>query len=182
MEHPGNVRCRNLILSLLEETERETPSSSSASIAGLVGGSNHTVMISKYHNDNVDRVCFHIEVHRSGQFLEWDKRRSSWIQMEDRSKIKQKVSVLFHSVDRRYRRTPASRSGSAAGNKIFVESSEEDEVGTEANNYDNKTNLEPYTFLEGGKEKLEKQQCCETKFRTNNPRSPGDRRKRSKRN
>ena len=37
--------------------------------------------------------------------MEWDKHRSTWIQMVDRHKIKQKVSVLLHSISKRYRKT-----------------------------------------------------------------------------
>ena len=100
MENPGTVKCRDLTLSLLENRDREMDNSN-----------NGTRIVAKYQKDIVDQLVETIEFHRGGRFLEWDKHRSTWVQMLDRHKIKQKVSVFLHSIDKRYRRTPVANNG-----------------------------------------------------------------------
>jgi len=107
MENPGNVKCRDLILSLLEDRDRSTAYNN----IGTTTASNSSSIAAKIHNDIVDRLVDEIECHRFGRFLEWDKQRSTWIQMSDRQKVKQKVSVLLHSIDKRYRRTINNNNG-----------------------------------------------------------------------
>jgi len=185
MENPGNVKCRDLILSLLEDRD-----------FGMFTLGNG--MAAKFHNDIVDRLVNEIENRRCGRFLEWDKRRSAWIQMLDRHKIKQKVSVLLHSVDKRYRKTAASNNGgigimgsssrnrSIGGISSSGSSSSSDQklsspsfmLQTKIDAMDIKSDGEddgnplsigrnrdgdsmgPYSFLEGGRAVLQKQQCC----------------------
>jgi len=110
MENPGNVKCRDLILSLLEDRDGGMPISSS-NYYNTKNNTNTTNMAAKYHNDIVDRLVEQIEHYRCGHFLEWDKHRNAWIRMIDRHKVKQKVSVLLHSIDKRYRRAAASNNG-----------------------------------------------------------------------
>ena len=108
MENPGNVKCRDLVLSLLENRDGSDAShccnnekfhNTQCSIAAIAATED---------NDLVDELVRIIEFERFGHFLEWDKRRNAWTQMSDRQKIKQKVTVLFNSIDKRYRKTSAS--------------------------------------------------------------------------
>jgi len=102
MENPGNVKCRDLILSFLENRDGEMHHAGTGS-----SGTNSSSMAAKFLNDSVERLVDEIECYRCGRFLEWDKNRSTWIQMMDRHKVNQKVSVLIQSIDKRYRRTLA---------------------------------------------------------------------------
>jgi len=107
MENPGNVKFRDMILSLLENRDSDGGmyGSRSNNHNRSIGNTNNNINATKQHNEIVERLVVTIERYRGGRFLEWDKHRSTWIQMVDRHKIKQKVSVLLHSISKRYRKT-----------------------------------------------------------------------------
>eukprot|EP00531_Pseudo-nitzschia_arenysensis_P017817 CAMPEP_0116134128 /NCGR_PEP_ID=MMETSP0329-20121206/10482_1 /TAXON_ID=697910 /ORGANISM="Pseudo-nitzschia arenysensis, Strain B593" /LENGTH=585 /DNA_ID=CAMNT_0003628821 /DNA_START=100 /DNA_END=1857 /DNA_ORIENTATION=- len=181
MENPGNVRCRDLILSFLEEREKTTMS--------RIQTSNDHTLAARIHNEIVDRLLDTIERKHHARFLEWDKHRGTWTQMFDRAKVKQKVSVLLHSVGKRYRKrvVPSHTSSSSKSrirkfddeirsdpvlsnvhvsravasptisleqnlNEMVIKSGEDDEAEQEL--------LGPYSFLEGGRNAYKQQQCC----------------------
>jgi hypothetical protein len=154
MENPGNVKCRDMILSLLENR---------ASDGGMYGfrynnhnrSSGNSTNVAKQHNESVELLVNTIERYRGGRFLEWDKHRSTWIQMVDRHKIKQKFSVLFHSISKRYRKTAAiaanNNSNDIVSSDLIVSNSSMGSCG----------DLGPYTFLEGGRSLQQEEQCCQ---------------------
>jgi len=181
MENPGNVKCRDLIISLLEDREGGMSILGGDTIA-TIGNSNNsstTNMTAKDHNDLVDRLVNQIEHGRCGHFLEWDKNRSTWVQLVNRAKIKQKVSVLLHSINKRYRRTAAANISSNSNSDISSNSNPVQRSGHISpslllqQNLDAMTiksdgvqeeaslgGLGPYSFLEGGGRNWQQQQCC----------------------
>ena len=100
MENPGNVVCRDLVLSLLEDRDRAT--GNTANHCNTIISSS---VAAKVHHEFVDRLVDQIENQHGGRFLEWDKQRGTWTQMIGGAKVKQKVSVLVHAIDKRYRKT-----------------------------------------------------------------------------
>lgn len=166
MEHPGNVRCRDLILYLLEDRDRQIkahPEIDFESYSNTSG--NNSSVTAKIHSDVVERLVDEVVEQRDGCFLEWEKQRSAWVQIVDESKIKQKVSVLFHSIDKRYRKVTTSndsytgiqdpsadqiRSDPVVSNSSMAGTTEMEELG-------------PYAFVEGGSSTFNRQrQCCQT--------------------
>ena len=116
MENPGNVKCRDLVLSLLEDRDNALKGNGTFHFGNSSSGNNNN-NAARIHNEIVDRLVNQIECQRHGRFLEWDKHRGTWVQMVGRPKVKQKVSVLLHSIDKRYRKTVApTNSNSSNGN------------------------------------------------------------------
>lgn len=179
MENPGNVRCRDLILSVLEEKEK--------SMSSIQKSNDHT-LAARIHNKIVNRLVDQIERKHHGRFLEWDKYRGTWTQMFDRDKVKQKVSVLVHSVGKRYRKraiTSTNRSSQSRIRKLDHQIRSDpvacntnvsravasptislelnlDEMAIKSDDDDEaeREKLGPYGFLEGGRNAYQEQQCC----------------------
>lgn len=181
MENPGNVRCRDLILSLLEDSEN------------LINSSNSSNDAAKIHNEIVDRLVDTIELQHRGRFLEWDKHRGTWTQMFDKGKVKQKVSVLLHSIDKRYRKRSHTNTNSDSSNRnnrirkfdnnqtirsdsvvsnihvatttfsleqnlddMAIKSDDDEDDGCQQQ----QQQLGPYSFVEGGENAYNQQSCC----------------------
>mmetsp|Transcript_18840 Transcript_18840/g.46766 ORF Transcript_18840/g.46766 Transcript_18840/m.46766 type:complete len:581 (-) Transcript_18840:217-1959(-) len=180
MENPGNVRCRDLILSLLEERDNTIKSSVSNEEA-------------KIHNEIVDRLVDMIERQHKGRFLEWDKHRGTWTEMFDKPKVKQKASVLLHSIDKRYRKRSAKNIDSRNNRNNLIRKSDNqtirndpvvsnihaattttfslqqnlDEMAIKSDDDDDdyqvqsqQQQLGPYSFVEGGENAYSQQSCC----------------------
>jgi hypothetical protein len=189
MENPGNVKCRDMILSLLEDRDREMYTSHYHNRSS--GNNNNNA--AKQHNEIVERLVDTMRRYHGGRFLEWDKYRSSWIQMVDRQKVKQKVSVLLHSISKRYRKRAAASNGGdsimnsiVSSNSDFIVSNSDssrdsvkrspsmllsedldvlaiklnDEDEIDAGANTGGGGLGPYTFLEGGRSLWRQKQCC----------------------
>ena len=183
MENPGNVRCRDLILSLMEHRENAINSS----------GSNEAAII---HNEIVDRLMDTIERHKKTRLLEWDKHRGTWTQMFNKPKAKQKVSVLLHSIDKRYRKRSAANTdiGNNRNNRIrkfsnqtirsdpvvsniyvatttfsleqnlddmaIKSDDDDDDDACQVQAQQQQQQLRPYIFMEGGENAYNQQSCC----------------------
>lgn len=183
MEHPGNVRCRDLILSLLEDRDRQIKAHPEIDFDcyNTTSGNNNTAA-AKIHNEIVDRFLDKVIRQRGGCFLEWNKHRSAWVQFFNETKIKQKISVLFHSIDKRYRRVTSSntsytriptiradevRSDPVVGNSNMIGANTDDgnadAMDTKSEDDTMMEELGPYAFLEGGSSTFNRQrQCCQT--------------------
>merc|ERR1712194_994536 len=70
MENPGNVKCRDLVLSLLEDRDRATDNTANHYISSISSS-----VAAKLHHEVVDRLVDQIENQHGGRFLEWDKHR-----------------------------------------------------------------------------------------------------------
>lgn len=180
MEHPGNVWCRDLILFLLDDRDLQIKRNPNIEFSSdnTTSGNNNSIA-SKIHNEAVERCVNKVE-QRGGRFLEWNKERSAWIQILGGTKIRQKISVLFHSIDRRYRKAATSNSRNIGIRRIRSDSSmmiannddsnrrsyEEMVDAMETKSEENDTKMDdlgPYRFLEGGSSVLDRQpQCCQT--------------------
>lgn len=187
MEHPGNVWCRDLILFLLEDRDLQIKHNPNIEFSSYntTSGNNNSIA-AKIHNEVVERCVNQVE-QRGGRFLEWNKERSAWIQIQGGTKIRQKVSVLFHSIDRRYRKAATSnsryitsrkeriRSDPVVSNSSMISANSDDSnrrayqeivdaMNTKSEEDDAKMDdLGPYRFLEGGSSAFNRQrQCCQT--------------------
>merc|ERR1712176_309484 len=115
MENPGNVKCRDLVLSLLEDRDNALKDNNNSNFSNGSSWNNNN-NAARIHNEIVDQLVNQIECQRHGRFLEWDKHRGAWIQIDGRPKVKQKVSVLLHSIGKRYRKTVAPTTTSSNSN------------------------------------------------------------------
>ena len=166
MENPGNVQCRDLILTLLEEKYRGIPTPMTVASASSVAV-NETISI----GTKQQQLLIEIIVNQfNGHFLEWDKNRNTWVQMTDQGKIKQKASVLLCSIEKRYRRiaTPTTNSNSNAmsvdvahQSSSFLLSMHIKSEGEADNTMSVNTGFEPYSFVERGRRVVQQQACCQ---------------------
>merc|ERR1712176_1520987 len=109
------VKCRDLVLSLLEDRDNALKDNNNSNFSNGSSWNNNN-NAARIHNEIVDQLVNQIECQRHGRFLEWDKHRGAWIQIDGLPKVKQKVSVLVHSIGKRYRKTVAPTTTSSNSN------------------------------------------------------------------
>ena len=76
----------------------------STTVIPMAYTSKMTAAYNTNHTEMIDRVLDQIINHKHGNFLEWDKHRSTWIQMTDEVWIKRKVSALLYTCIKHHRR------------------------------------------------------------------------------